>query len=379
MKNKYNLELVNTTIPFATDDSLSNLEMIGKVSDRVSEVETKVNSFLDESNLIPGPKGPKGPPGEKGDPGERGLTGEKGIPGPRGVDGPTGPRGNPGVRGVPGPRGIPGKDGSPGEKGDPGLSEQERNDILSAEEQRVVNEQTRVEAEATRASFYEGYNTQLSEVKGEVIEARGTEPTLGARLDGTDAQLAEKVQNFKLKNEVVNGDFANGVNSWTFVSGATNGGITGNEITILNSTEDAKGIYQQIAHPESEKVYLYFEAYSSENITRISIGTRNITVTSILNTWNKYSSIQAIAGGVTRFYARASNFKLRKPMYIKLTSVFGAGNEPTKEEMDSIVEMIPNQWWDEELSLTQKQIVTWQLNLIRKNTNAIIALGGTII
>ena len=66
-------------------------------------------------------------------------------------------------------------------------------------------------------------------------------------------------------------------------------------------------------------------------------------------------------------------------LLINLTELFGIGNEPTKEEMDELMKVIPNQWWDGELMLTQKQFITWQLNLIRKNTNAIIALGGTIV
>ena len=57
-------------------------------------------------------------------------------------------------------------------------------EAMQAETARVQAETARVQAEATRAGFYEDYNTQLSEI-------RGTEATLGARLDSTDAQLAD--------------------------------------------------------------------------------------------------------------------------------------------------------------------------------------------
>lgn len=62
---------------------------------------------------------------------------------------------------------------------------------------------------------------------------------------------------------------------------------------------------------------------------------------------------------------------------INLTKTFGAGNEPTKEQMDTLIDKIG--WFDDEFVLTQKIASQWQMDLITQNRNAIIELGGTII
>lgn len=76
---------------------------------------------------------------------------------------------------------------------------------VSAENDRTTAETARVEAETTRAGFYDTYNQELTKIKADIdytdeqlalkadlseIEvARGTEPTLGARLDADKAAL----------------------------------------------------------------------------------------------------------------------------------------------------------------------------------------------
>ena len=62
---------------------------------------------------------------------------------------------------------------------------------------------------------------------------------------------------------------------------------------------------------------------------------------------------------------------------IDLTQTFGAGNEPTQSEMDELIKILPNGYFKG--TLQNKYLHIWQLNLIRQNRNAIIALGGTII
>lgn len=61
---------------------------------------------------------------------------------------------------------------------------------------------------------------------------------------------------------------------------------------------------------------------------------------------------------------------------IDLTATFGAGNEPTKSEMDELIKITG--YIDGTLTLSLKQVAIWQLNLIRQNRTALIALGGTL-
>ena len=59
---------------------------------------------------------------------------------------------------------------------------------------------------------------------------------------------------------------------------------------------------------------------------------------------------------------------------INLTVTFGSGNEPTKEEMDELIKVTG--YIDGEYALNNKELLVWTLSLIRRNKNAIVALGG---
>ena len=61
-------------------------------------------------------------------------------------------------------------------------------------------------------------------------------------------------------------------------------------------------------------------------------------------------------------------------LLIDLTETFGAGNEPTKEEMDELIKITG--YIDGEYALNNKELLNWMLVLTRRNRNAIVALGG---
>ena len=212
-----------------------------------------------------------------------------------------------------------------------------------------------------------------------------------------DAQLAEKVQNFKLKNDVVNGDFSQGATGWTSnPSINTISALNNTLIATITSVSGAAYIASLPPPPldRESKIYISFKinpfrthipqvriydvpADLDKNapsgvFTRVSnVIVRSIaTVNPLFIYTNRFSTTDMVVGSQTQY---------KEVLVVNLTKIFGAGNEPTKLEMDELIKIIPNQWWDGELTLTQKQYITWQLNLIRKNTNAIIALGGTII
>lgn len=210
-----------------------------------------------------------------------------------------------------------------------------------------------------------------------------------ASFSNVNTQLAHKVENFKLKNEVVNGDFSQGTAGWntTTTTGFTVvGGIAEFIATAVNGRIE-KNIGTILAN---EKYYTC--ANVKADSSSVSLRTTDLTVGGIVASHTGNNTFKLLSGVYTQTVdnsifirivdARGSGWTkiyTDNIMLIKLTSIFGVGNEPTKLEMDELMKVIPNQWWDGELSLTQKQFVTWQLNLIRKNTNAIIALGGTIV
>jgi len=64
---------------------------------------------------------------------------------------------------------------------------------------------------------------------------------------------------------------------------------------------------------------------------------------------------------------------------VNLTETFGKGNEPTKEEMDLLLDILGIDYFEGEITIPAQKVMQWQLAMIRQNRNAIIALDGTII
>lgn len=177
----------------------------------------------------------------------------------------------------------------------------------------------------------------------------------------------------QIENKVKNGDFANGTSGWSF-SDSTSGTVDGSVMTITNSASDARGAWQSITG--DEPTYLAFEVKSELTITQVNLGNGPMSVTATPGDWNRYSRVQTLTG-ITRFYANSQNFYLRYPTCVKLTSIFGSGNEPTVQEMDELIKILGG-WFGGKITVTQKQLAIWLLNLMRQNRNAITALGGTI-
>ena len=207
-----------------------------------------------------------------------------------------------------------------------------------------------------------------------------------------DEQLAEKVQNFKIKNEVVNGDFSQGTTGWIGIGGL---------LSVLNNTMQSTGngwnpsisiredrVYTilQNGRKEYARVRMRVRDNQAQYIRmRLYAGHSDTTINSpIQDQWYEASAIMTgnpttEAAPYIRFQPNSSYadsatangkvFEIEKPLIIKLTDVFGAGNEPTKEEMDRLVSIVPNQWWDGELDLTQQQYVNWLLSFIREKAN----------
>lgn len=205
------------------------------------------------------------------------------------------------------------------------------------------------------------------------------------------AHKEETVQNFKIKNEVVNGDFSQGTIGWGASSPMS---AENNELTITVNDTYSSGTRVYSSTPMQvevgDKLYYRFE-FKPEYISTFRLTFDDVNFIALpsptVDVYKAYSGEHTLLTSANvriRFnYYHGSNigkkYRFKKVSVVNRTKIFGAGNEPTKLEMDELMKVIPNQWWDEELSLTQKQYVTWQLNLIRKNTNAIIALGGTIV
>lgn len=73
------------------------------------------------------------------------------------------------------------------------------------------------------------------------------------------------------------------------------------------------------------------------------------------------------------------NFNFDSLIAYDLTVIFGEGNEPTKEEMDLLISILDINYFEGEITIPAQNVMQWQLALIRQNTAAILAIGGSII
>lgn len=238
---------------------------------------------------------------------------------------------------------------------------------------------------------------KVDKVEGKGLSTNDFDNTYKQKID-TDipAQLAEKVQNFKIKNEMVNGDFSQGLTGWTPGGSANAYGIVDGQLKLGVTTPISGSTrYSKTLPLINDNVYYvhllgrlgvnsnkgYLAVRLSSQLYQdmvISATMKKISLYHKFKTGDISTLTLYFEGGGTgnesTGYSIFDNIVL-----LDLTDIFGAGNEPTKLEMDELMKIIPNQWWDGELTLTQKQYMTWLLNLQRENTNAIIALGGTIV
>ena len=193
----------------------------------------------------------------------------------------------------------------------------------------------------------------------------------------------------ELDNLIINGDFSDGTNGLGDNIGfrlETKDNIL-NAIVTNTSPGSRIGLTKE-NYNETDKYYISVKVKSklSQNIS-LSLGGYGFQVIK-MNVANEFTDINGIAsptrdlqGGRLFIYLSTSLYELndvinvKEPISINLTQTFGVGNEPTKEEMDEIINITG--WFDNEYALSNKEMFIALLNMIRKNTMAITALGGT--
>lgn len=201
----------------------------------------------------------------------------------------------------------------------------------------------------------------------------------------TDLAQLEADVSLKMPNLITNGNFVSGTAGWLFgtnISGVsvldgvltfTGGGslsITSNNWLNQNNQQPENNILFCAASAKSEQAGTFY-------IGAGYAGTGYALTTSFIrysyrgdNVNNNKFVMGANAGNIVQ---------VKNAINMNLTAIFGAGNEPTNEEMDTLMNILGIEYFDGEITLTQKQVMNWELKLIRQNRNAIVALGGTII
>lgn len=174
--------------------------------------------------------------------------------------------------------------------------------------------------------------------------------------DSTTPQLwsgsdwLKRTQN-SCRNLVTNGDFSNGATGWDPTT-ATLVSVTGSELVYIATA--ANGRYaQQLNHVLNRKYYYCGYVKATSNLVKLDISGVNLAAHSGSGAYEFLSGVWT-ATGTTGYLLSAQDFNTggwanvsqKYMLAIDLTATFGAGNEPTKSEMDRLLSKYPNSWFN---------------------------------
>ena len=281
-------------------------------------------------------------------------------------------------------------------------NEADRTETFNANEAtRQENENERQQAESQRQSTFEANEIErqttfeTDEQERQSAELIRVENENQRVIDHANrsAELAGKADKVVIKNLFSNGDFSNGDVGWMTIAGYNNrfevvDGIARN---IDTSTDNHRSfIYQNSKVPIGHVTYHAFR-YKQEGVTSSRVGVMYGLSGAYLQQYyyptgegfEVYSGM-GVSTGDNRMRLIINNIVAESEydvyldyfLMLDLTETFGAGNEPTKEEMDRLIKVTG--YIDGEYALNNKEMLIWTLALIRRNKNAIITLGGTI-
>ena len=208
--------------------------------------------------------------------------------------------------------------------------------------------------------------------------------------ENRSAEFNGKADKVVIKNIVENGDFSKDFNGWEVKGNVQNINgrvklvrMTGNSLASLSYRDRA------IFASRNDVYYMFVEG---ELVNRTSGGDGvmiNDTV-NVLPVWMLRSQPKGVVSNSSIVFnlspnntpyvyantSEGSEYFIDHIIIVNLTETFGAGNEPTKEEMDELVKVTG--YIEGEHALNNKEMLIWTLALIRRNRNAIITLGGTV-
>lgn len=193
--------------------------------------------------------------------------------------------------------------------------------------------------------------------------------------------LAFKATDVPAKNLIRNGDFSNGLSGWRnfFVTIENKDGY----IDFIGSSTSLSRI--QVNNALTGVGMKYITALIKSNDVGASIGnTTQVFVNhSGSGEWERLSIVNAL----TSFFPSLQDFREDKEtpisakqfMAINLTETFGVGNEPTKEQMDFILDNITNSWFDNTGNLFNAEVfMKLYFKEMNELKNAITSLGGSV-
>ena len=250
-------------------------------------------------------------------------------------------------------------------------NEANRTETFNANEAtRKANETNRQQAETQRAS------AESSRASAEA--QRKTDHA------NRSAELEGKADKVVVNNVIENGDFSiNEISSNFIISTSLQESATINDgKLVLKPKTFTWNNYIQIDFTQNigDKIYCRFTIDSPISTqvdwrvggvsNPISYGPGESTISFV----KTVHSIKNFMYLYTQDFTPTMLIKLDNVEAINLTQTFGEGNEPTKEEMDELIKVTG--YIDGGYALNNKEMLIWTLALVRRNKNAIVALGG---
>ena len=240
---------------------------------------------------------------------------------------------------------------------------------VTAESGRVTAENARVTAETNRAAAFTAFDTRLT-----AEETATTANKISAVKSKTFADVDARLEDVEFDttmmgtNLVINGDFSSGTTGWSNDGASLS--VSNNTLSASGSGASANPGTSQIIGTVTtgSKYYLRAKVRVTNALctsllfrltfgsgTTTSVGTISAPVQSQFYTIGTIFTQTDQGGAFTMIlrstYADAATAsgKVMEAQYVEvfnLTAIFGAGNEPTAEQMDDIMAKFTNSWFD---------------------------------
>jgi hypothetical protein len=199
-----------------------------------------------------------------------------------------------------------------------------------------------------------GYNTRLT-AEEMATAANKISAVKGKTFADVDARFEDLEVDTTLigTNAITNGDFLNGTTGWT--AGTATVSASSNELTAVNATTG----YQTVISPTITSVggHSYYVA-ANVKTTSSTVGLQftnsvNYASDKLHTGGGAYERLSVIYKHPTGYstcrvaiYGTNTTWYVKNIICIDLTATFGAGNEPTVEQMDAIMAKFTNSWFN---------------------------------
>lgn len=180
----------------------------------------------------------------------------------------------------------------------------------------------------------------------------------------------DKADKIYATNLVTNGDFSNGTTGWSATTGSLT--VSNNELTLVKDNMTISRVGTLLSIVNGRKYYVKINRFIVNDGATLgsTLTTRDATLALIKQTLTylphgvstlNFSLVftatidaQSIAYNLS---SDSTGLTTGRMIVIDLTSLFGAGNEPTKDQIDRLLSIYPNSWFNGTAEITNiKQV-----------------------